>query len=213
MFPLRWGLSRQEPQIPEGMGPAAAMTVGDSAYSEWENIRIGWRRWLERRYGTCIFDVHITGRVRMSTATTRKTVAPAALVNGLNEDLRREFQAIVRYTQFAASVEGPHRPQLAELFRGEIADELRHAHFLADKIAALGGEPTTLVPPVETSRDARGMIEMVAAAEREDVEAYTQRAREAEQAGAIGLKVQLENMVLDETRHLEELRKILAGWR
>ena len=149
----------------------------------------------------------------MSTATTRKTVAPAALVNGLNEDLRREFQAIVRYTQFAASVEGPHRPQLAELFRGEIADELRHAHFLADKIAALGGEPTTLVPPVETSRDARGMIEMVAAAEREDVEAYTQRAREAEQAGDIGLKVQLENMVLDETRHLEELRKILAGWR
>ena len=113
----------------------------------------------------------------MDTATATKTAAPAALVNGLNEDLRREFQAIVRYTQFAASVEGPHRPQIAELFRGEIADELRHAHFLADKIAALSGEPTTLVPPVETSRDAREMIEMVAAAEREDVEAYTQRAR------------------------------------
>jgi bacterioferritin len=113
----------------------------------------------------------------MDTATATKTAAPAAFVNGLNEDLRREFQAIVRYTQFAASVEGPHRPQIAELFRGEIADELRHAHFLADKIAALGGEPTTLVPPVETSRDAREMIEMVAAAEREDVEAYTQRAR------------------------------------
>lgn len=113
----------------------------------------------------------------MDTATKKKPAVPEALVNGLNEDLRREFQAIVRYTQFAASVEGPHRPQIAELFRGEIEDELRHAHFLADKIAALGGEPTTLVPPVETSRDAREMIEMVAAAEREDVEAYSQRAR------------------------------------
>ena len=66
---------------------------------------------------------------------------------------------------------------------------------------------------METSRDAREMLEMVAAAEREDVEAYTQRAREEKQAGDIGLTVQLENIVLDETRHLEELRKILAGWR
>ena len=62
----------------------------------------------------------------MDTTTATKTAVPAALVNGLNEDLRREFQAIVRYTQFAASIEGPHRPQIAGLFRGEIADELRN---------------------------------------------------------------------------------------
>ena len=150
----------------------------------------------------------------MAQGTEAKTAAQAtSLVNGLNEDLSREFQAIVRYTQFAASVQGPFRLQMAQLFRGEIADELSHAHFLADKIAALGGEPTTLVPPVETSRDAREMLEMVAAAEREDVETYTARAREAERAGQVGLQVQLENMVLDETRHLEEVKKILAGWR
>jgi bacterioferritin len=57
------------------------------------------------------------------------------------------------------------------------------------------------------------MLDMVAVAEREDVGAYTRRAREAEQAGETGLKVQLENIVLDETRHLEEVSKILAGWR
>jgi bacterioferritin len=148
-----------------------------------------------------------------TSASATKTAPHAALVDGLNEDLRREFQAIVRYTQFAASVQGPHRPQIAALFRAEIADELRHAQFLADKIAALGGEPTTLVPPIETAHDVREMLTMVAEAEREDVEIYTRRAREAEQAGDIGLKVQLENMVLDETRHLEELKKILAGWR
>jgi bacterioferritin len=150
----------------------------------------------------------------MAVATHPKTDSQAtSLVNGLNDDLSREFQAIVRYTQFAASVHGPFRPQISALFRSEIADELGHVHFLADKVAALGGEPTTFVPPVETSQDVREMLQMIVAAEKEDVEIYTRRAREAESAGEIALKVQLENMVLDETRHLEEVRKILAGWR
>lgn len=150
----------------------------------------------------------------MAVETRARTESPAAsLVNGLNDDLSREFQAIVRYTQFAASVHGPFRPQIAQLFRSEITDELSHVHFLADKVAALGGEPTTFVPPVETSQDVREMLEMIVAAEREDVEIYTRRAKEAEAAGQVGLKVQLENIVLDETRHLEEVRKILAGWQ
>jgi bacterioferritin len=130
----------------------------------------------------------------------------------LNEDLAREFQAIVRYTQFAASVRGPFRPEIAELFRSEITDELSHAHFLADKVAALGGDPTTVVPPVQPAGDVREMLEAVVEAEREDVETYTRRAEQAQAAGEVGLKVQLENIVLDETRHMEEVQKILAGW-
>jgi bacterioferritin len=156
---------------------------------------------------------HQSEDIMAEAAQVKTNPQAATLVSGLNEDLGREFQAIIRYTQFAASIEGPYRPQIAELFRREISDELTHVHFLADKIAALGGEPTTFVPPVETSHDVHEMLEMVAAAEREDVETYTRRAREAEQAGEVGLKVQLENIVLDETRHLEEVKKILAGWR
>ena len=139
-------------------------------------------------------------------------VQQAALIDALNEDLAREFQAIIRYTQFAASAHGPFRPQLAQLFRAEISDELGHAQFLADKVAALGGKPITVVPPVEPAYEPRDMLERVVAAEREDVELYTQRAEEAERAGDLALKVQLENMIADETRHLEEMRKILAGW-
>jgi bacterioferritin len=150
-----------------------------------------------------------TNRNASATAAPAST---AALVDGLNDDLAREFQAIVRYTQFAASVRGPFRPQIAELFRAEISDELSHAHFLADKIAALGGEPTTVIPPVEVASDAKAMLRKVVDAEQEDIELYTRRAQQAEQAGELGLKVQLENIVLDETRHMEEIRKILAGW-
>jgi bacterioferritin len=151
-----------------------------------------------------------TNRNMSDTATpTRST----ALIDGLNDDLAREFQAIVRYTTFAASVSGPFRPQIAELFRKEIADELGHAHFLADKVAALGGQPTTVVPPVEVGHDVRDMLQKVVAAEREDIEVYTRRAREADEAGEVGLKVQLENIVLDETGHMEDMRKILEGWK
>ena len=149
---------------------------------------------------------------RNMSATATPTHS-TSLIDGLNEDLAREFQAIVRYTQFAASVKGPFRPQISELFRNEIADELNHAHFLADKIAALGGEPTTVIPPVEVATDPRDMLQKVVNAEREDVEVYTRRAHEADQAGEVGLKVQLENIVLDETRHMEDIKKILDGWR
>jgi bacterioferritin len=150
----------------------------------------------------------------MAATTQAQKQAPVeSLVTGLNDDLSREFQAIVRYTQFAASVHGPYRPHIVDLFRREIADELGHAQFLADKVAALGGEPATFVPPVETSRDVREMLQMIVIAEREDVETYTRRAKEAEERGEVGLKVQLENIVLDETRHLEEVRKILDGWQ
>lgn len=150
----------------------------------------------------------------------QKTVTPTAatpgshapLVAGLNEDLAREFQAIVRYTQFAASATGPFRPEIAALFRREISDELAHAHYLAEKVVAFGGEPTTTVPTVEPLEDLREMLEAVAASERADIDHYTRRAQEAASAGEVGLKVQLENIILDETRHMEEVERILAGW-
>ena len=66
-----------------------------------------------------------------------------ALLDGLNHDLAGEYQAVVMYTHYSAGLTGPYRRELRALFQSEIADELGHAQFLADKIAALGGEPTT----------------------------------------------------------------------
>jgi bacterioferritin len=77
---------------------------------------------------------------------------------------------------------------------------------------ALGGELSMFVPPIQTSRDPREMLHLIETAEHEDVVTYARRAAEAEAFGDIGLKVQLETIVLDETRHLEEIRKIQASW-
>ena len=133
------------------------------------------------------------------------------LIKGLNEDLAGEYNAIISYLQYSAKVSGPYRPQLVEFLQAEIPDEQRHAQYLADKIASLGGEPTVEPKPVQVSNDTREMLEFIYQAEKETVENYQKRIDQAEAAGETGLKVQLEDMLSDETRHRDEVKKILDG--
>ncbi len=135
-----------------------------------------------------------------------------ALIDGLNDDLAGEYNAIISYLQYSSKVTGPYRPQLVEFLQSEIPDEQRHAQYLADKIAALGGEPTTTPRPIKTSDDTRQMLEFIYEAEAETVERYRERIDMADELGELGLKVQLEDMLSDETNHRDEVKKILDGW-
>jgi bacterioferritin len=134
------------------------------------------------------------------------------LINHLNEDLAGELGAIIQYLTYAAKVSGPYRPQLAQFFQTEIADEQLHAQFLANKIVTLGGEPSTQPRPVPAARTNREMVQAVLTAERQAVKDYTQRAKEAEEFGDKGLVVQLEDMVRDESNHSEETERLLRDW-
>ena len=87
-----------------------------------------------------------------------------------------------------------------------------HAQFLANKIVALGGEPTTQPVPVPTASDNHAMLEAVLAAEMKAGKDYTQRAQQAEEFGDKGLAVQLEDMVRDEMGHSEETERMLRDW-
>jgi bacterioferritin len=134
------------------------------------------------------------------------------LITGLNADLAGEYNAIISYTQYSAKVTGPYRPQLVQFLQSEIPDEQRHAQYLADKIASLGGTPVVEPKPVRTSDDTREMLQFIYEAEAKTVENYRARIDEAEAAGEVGLKVQLEEMLSDETTHRDEVRKMLDGW-
>jgi bacterioferritin len=134
------------------------------------------------------------------------------LIKALNEDLAGELQAIIQYLTYSARVTGPWRPQLVQFMQAEIADEMLHAQFLADKIAALGGEPTTTPRPVPPAATPRDMLKAILDAELEAGRNYAERVRQAEEFGDKGLTVQLENMVLDETGHAEETAKLLKNW-
>jgi len=134
------------------------------------------------------------------------------LIKRLNEDLAGELGAIIQYITYAAKATGPYRPQLSQFFLAEVADEQLHAQFLANKIVALGGEPTTKPRPVPAADSNRAMLEAVLAAEQQATADYTQRAKDAEAYGDKGLVVQLEDMVRDESGHAEETERILRDW-
>lgn len=139
--------------------------------------------------------------------------AKQALIDGLNEDLAHEYQAMISYLLFSKLVHGHARLELGQFFSDEIADELQHAQFLAQKIVALGGTPTTQPAPFELPRDNKAMLEAALKSEQETIRRYTERINQAEAAGELGLKVDLEDVVSDETGHKEDLERILLGWR
>lgn len=134
------------------------------------------------------------------------------LIKNLNDDLSSELAAIIQYIVYAAKVTGPYRPQLVDFFLQEVPDEQGHAQFLANKIAALGGTPTTVPQPVAEASSNKALLEAVLKAERAAVQGYKERAKQAEDFGDKGLSVQLEDMVRDETGHAEEVERILRDW-
>lgn len=134
------------------------------------------------------------------------------LLDGLNEDLRGEFQAVIMYRLYASMVQGPYRQELRAFFANEIPEELTHAQILADKIAAMGGTPTAEPAPVKVVTDAKAMLETALQAEIETIERYVRRRSQAEEAGEHGLAARFDDIIADESNHRDELRQILARW-
>lgn len=134
------------------------------------------------------------------------------LIDGLNQDLAAEYQAIIHYLVGAELMTGHGRPELKEFFAAEIQDELGHAQFLANKIVALGGTPATSPAPVRIGKSNREQLEIALEAEKETIERYRKRAEQAEAAGEAGLKVRLEDLIADETEHRDEIELILKNF-
>ncbi len=153
----------------------------------------------------------MSGEITVGSHTSDK-VSMEELIELLNGDLSREYQAIITYIQYSASVTGPYRQELKNFFAGEIPDETMHAQYLADKISALGGIPSVTPEPVSQETDAKKMLENVAEAERLARNNYSIRAKQADELGEVGLANRLEDMADDESGHLDETLKILRGW-
>jgi bacterioferritin len=134
------------------------------------------------------------------------------LIDGLNEDLKGEFQAIIMYRLYASMVQGPYRQELRTFFANEIPEELAHAQMLADKISALGGIPASVPAPVKVVSDPKAMLEAALEAELETIERYVKRRKQAEEAGEQGLAAEFDTLLSDESNHRDELKQMLARW-
>ena len=134
------------------------------------------------------------------------------LLDGLNEDLRGEFQAIIMYRLYASMVQGPYRQELRQFFANEIPEELLHAQILADKIAAMGGTPAAEPTKVPVVAEAKAMLQAALDAEVSTIARYVKRRAQAEAAGEYGLAAQFDDIIADETNHRDELKQMLARW-
>jgi bacterioferritin len=133
------------------------------------------------------------------------------LIEGLNEDLAAEWGTIMRYTFQSAKALGLRGAELREILQKEIPDEIGHATYLTDVISDLGGEPTTEPRRWDRVVDLKPMVELDLKMELQDVDNYTRHSKLAEELGLTELKVKLEGMAADESRHARELHRILKG--
>ena len=138
----------------------------------------------------------------------KKPNAKKDLIDGLNEDLNLELEAVLRYLYHSASATSLLGHELRELLKADIAGELDHAIFLADKITALGGDVRIDVAMPKRVRSAKQMMEVNITAERKVIGNYAQRIEQAEAFGDRGLIIRLEDMLAEETDHAEELERL-----
>ncbi len=130
------------------------------------------------------------------------------LIEGLNEDMNLELEAVLRYLYHASTATGLLGHELRELLKADIPGELNHAIFLADKIAALGGELQIQVQMPKKVKTAKQMMEIDIEAERRSIANYMERIKQAEEFGDRGLAIRLEDILSEETDHAEELERL-----
>jgi bacterioferritin len=135
----------------------------------------------------------------------------ATLIARLNDDLAREYAAVIQYRTYASLVRGSHRPALRRIFARHAAVALAHAELLADKIAVLGGLPTVGVAPVEHETEPDAMLRRLCRARSTAIDRYAILRRVAGELAEYGLAVEMDALVADETRHRDELTQLLAG--
>ena len=136
--------------------------------------------------------------------------AKEKLIADLNDDLALELAGIVRSVNQASTAGGLLGHELRELLQKELPVELQHAQFLADKIAILGGTPTTSIAEVALPVDVGKMIDEDIATEWKIVNRLRERASQAESYGDIGLKIRLEEMIAEGTDHANALQRLVG---
>jgi bacterioferritin len=141
----------------------------------------------------------------------KKAASKQKLLEHLDQDLGRELQAIMLYLWCHSMAFGIRGHELREILEPEIHDELKHVQFLADKIIAYGGTPSFTIPPWRRPTAIREMLEYALEVERDAVQAYTERVDEASELGETALQVKLEELITDETEHLELLQRLVKG--
>jgi len=137
-------------------------------------------------------------------------VTRQTLIKDLNEDLAREYQAIIAYTVYSQVLKGAAYMSIAAQLEEHAGQELAHALTLAKQIDYLGGVPTVLPKPVKVTEKNEDMLRADLNNESETIRNYRQRIRQCEQLGEYAMGELIREILVQEQDHLIDLATALG---
>jgi bacterioferritin len=137
-------------------------------------------------------------------------VSREELVELLNEDLAREYQAIIAYVVYSQVIKGAEYMAIAKELEKHAGEELDHAITVSKLIDYLGGEPTVTAKPVKTSEKAEDMLRFDLDNENETVRNYRERVRQCEALGEYAMAEHLREILKQEQEHQIDLATALG---
>jgi bacterioferritin len=142
-----------------------------------------------------------TGQTKM----TRKT-----LIDALNEDLSREYQAIIAYVNYSQVLKGAAYMNVASELAIHAKEELDHALQIANHVDYLGGMPSVTPKAVKTSEKPEDMLQFDLENERETIRNYRRRVKQADELNEFAIAESLRGILVQEQDHLITLATALG---
>jgi len=137
-------------------------------------------------------------------------VSRQQLIGLLNEDLAREYQAIIAYVVYSQVMKGAAYMTIAGELEKHAGEELSHALIIAKQIDYLGGMPTVSVKPVRLSEKAEEMLRFDLDNENDTVRNYRQRVRQCEAIGEFAMAEEIRQILVQEQEHQIDLATALG---
>jgi bacterioferritin len=150
------------------------------------------------------------GRCMPEKTSQQNDKAVQDLINALNEDLAREYQAIIAYTVYSNVLKGAQWMSIASELKLHAAEELQHALIIADQIDYLGGMPTATPKEVKLSEKPEEMLRFDLDNETVTIRNYRERVQQAEALGHYALAEQLRKIISQEQEHQHDLATALG---
>jgi bacterioferritin len=146
----------------------------------------------------------------MADKQSAATPSRKQLIELLNEDLAREYQAIIAYVVYSQVLKGPEYMSIAAELEVHASEELAHALTISKQIDYLGGMPTVTPKPVRTSESAKEMLQFDLENENETIRNYRERVRQCEALGEYALAEQIRQILVQEQEHQIDLATALG---
>ena len=136
-----------------------------------------------------------------TTAASSTKVSRSELIELLNQDLSREYQAIIGYVVYSQVLKGAEFMNIAGELEKHAAEELSHALIIAKQIDYLGGMPSVVAKVVKTSEKAVEMLQFDLDNETETIRSYRERVRQCEELGEYAMSELIRGILIEEQDH------------